>query len=162
MADDVSGGAPTPQFIASLFHPPAAPAAGAAAAVPAETPQVAPAAAVPPPTPEPATEAKPAEGEKSPLEILEEILASAGAEKELKDKEEAQKQAATAKEKAEMAAKEAQYREEAQQKIAVAQQGLVTAQQEQQQVDIDHPAVPAAVVPDQYAIRQLGHEQPGK
>jgi hypothetical protein len=108
------------------------------------------------------TEEKPAEGEKTPLEILEEILASAGAEKELKDKEAAEKQAAAEKEKAEAAAKEAQYRQEAEQKIVAVEQDLVTAQQEQAQVDADHPAVPDAVVPDQFAIHQLDHQQPGK
>lgn len=184
--------APTPQFIANLFHPSTVKTDGDIAGVPAETPQVSgtppvttavfggsqPAAAAPPaePAAPPAapvqplpdeekkpTEEKPAEGEKSPLEILEEILASAGAEKELKEKEAANKKAIEDKEKAEMAAKEAEYRQQAQQKIVGVKEDIAAAQQEQAQVDIEHPAVTEEQTPDQFQIRQLHHqEQPGK
>ncbi len=183
MADEPSS-APTPQSIAQLLSPavptdqvmvqPVVPAPTTQVVdtpptvsepVAEVTPKPSPTEAVPvaaePPIPE--EPAKPSgDEEKSPLEILEEILASAGAEKDEKEKEETEKKAAEEQAKAEAAAKEAEYRQEADQKIAVAEQQLVTAKQEQAQVDADHPAAPSAVLPDEMAIHQMHHEvRPG-
>ena len=100
------------------------------------------------------------DGEKSPLEILEDILANASAEKELKDKEEAEAQAKEAQEKAEMAAKEAQFQEEAKQKIGEAQVAVAEAKQFREDVDakmVDTTKVSNALA-DDLVIKQLKHD----
>ncbi len=120
--------------------------------------------AVPPPQaeekPSAADEGKPAKGDedKSPLEILEEILANAGEEKAEQEKEAAAKKAAADQEKAAMAAKEAQFKEEAAQKIAAIAPELQAAQQQRDNIDAQHPEAKSDQLTPDLTINQLRHE----
>lgn len=109
---------------------------------------------------EPLTGDAPAGGaEKSPLEILEEILASASEEKAAKDKEEAEKKAQEEKEKAEMVAKEEQFRQEAEQKIAATAPALAQAKQQRADVDAQFGTATNDGLPEELQIQQLKHDK---
>lgn len=110
----------------------------------------------------PADETK-AEGEeeKSPLEILEEILAGANAEQDTKDKEAAEKEKKEAEEKAAFAAKEAAFAQQTQTKLAETKVKLEEAKVQREKVEQeilvkDGPATQA--MGDQFAIHQLTHD----
>lgn len=112
----------------------------------------------------PASPATPPTGEeKSPLDILEEILAGAEAEKKKKEDLEAEKKAQEEQEVAEREAKETAFRAEAEQRLQVEAGKIEEAKQQRQQVEqdlIDQGKVDPneALSNDALAIRQLQHE----
>lgn len=103
--------------------------------------------------------------EKSPLEVLEEILATADAEKAQKDAKVAEEEAKKARIQAEFAAKEQAFAVEAQQRIEEQKSLLTEASDLRQQVEADLRQLGKIVDLDTsnspHAIRQLVHERTG-
>lgn len=108
------------------------------------------------------------DGEKSPLEILEEILAEANSEKTKQTEEEQQKlqkEQEEAKFKAELAAKEAAYRQEASVQMEKTKLDLESAKQQRDQVqeDLTAQGKVSEQTPDvrdeTLAIHQLEHDK---
>lgn len=103
--------------------------------------------------------------EKSPLEVLEEILATADAEKAQKDAKVAEEEAEKARIQAEFAAKEQAFAVEAQQRIEEQKSLLTEASDLRQQVEADLRQQGKIVDLDTsnslHAIRQLVHERTG-
>lgn len=148
----VSDPGPTP--VSDSFSPLPAPAPAEPARPFAATPLADDAAAS---SVDPA--APPAPGtDKSPLEILEEILAGADAEKNLKDQKEAEEKAQKEQEAAEFAAKEAAFAAEAKVKLEANAQALEEAKMQREKVEAElaqNAPVDTAVV---NTIGQLTHD----
>lgn len=96
---------------------------------------------------------------KTPLEILEEILAGANAEKDLKEKEEAELKAKAEQEAAEFAAKEAAFEEEAKVKLAETSTAIAEAVQHREKVEAElAEKAPKTDIPESLEIHQLDHD----
>lgn len=109
-------------------------------------------------------EEKTGESEKSPLEILEEILAGAEAEKSAKDEEENKKKAEEEAYQAEKAAKEAAYQVEATQRIEETTVLLEEAKQQRSATEQDliqqGKILPTeSTEADKFTIHQLEHKK---
>lgn len=120
------------------------------------------------PAPSSANSEASSDGEKSPLEILEEILAEANSEKTKQTEEEQQKlqkEQEEAKFKAELAAKEAAYRQEASVQMEKTKLDLESAKQQRDQVqeDLTAQGKVSEQTPDvrdeALAIHQLEHDK---
>ncbi len=103
--------------------------------------------------------------EKSPLDILEEILAGAEAEKNQVSEEEKKKKDEEAEFQAQLAVKQVEYDQQAQQRLAESATQIEAAKQQRDAVDkdlmeqgkIDAPATHSGV---DFTIRQLEHKKP--
>lgn len=111
------------------------------------------------------TPAEGGDGEKSPLDILEEILAGAEAEKKQVDEEKQKKEAEEAEFQAQLQAKQAEYQVQAEQRLQESQSVVEEAKQQREDVDkqlleqgkIDQQSTSQG---DEFAIHQLEHQKP--
>ncbi len=110
------------------------------------------------------TESAP-DGEKSPLDILEEILAGAEAEKKQVDEEAQKKEQEELAFQAQMDAKTAEFKIEADERLK--QSHIAVEQAKQQRTDIDQQLIDqgklepqVAIEKDEFSIRQLEHQKP--
>ncbi len=101
------------------------------------------------------------DSERSPLDILEEILAGANAEQDLKNKEEEEKARKEAEEKAVFEAKKAQFAQETESKMAGVHTALQEAATLRENVDAqlgEPDSKNAGKLDDEFAINQLTHD----